>query len=123
MSYQSTAYLRRRSASIWLVIEAFARRLSPQGSVGCSRSQKARAVVTKKQRLSAVPTSRVLPSSGSMAFTSPSLLNARVVESEPRPGSAMRRARAEWEREQGFVGFTDAASGTDGGRLRTNIRD
>jgi hypothetical protein len=108
----------------WLVIEAFARRLSPQEfPSGVPGSQKARAVVNRKQRLSAGTYLKGPSVFGFNGVYKPFAVDARVVESELEPGQRCAALVREWEREQGFVGFTDAASGTDGGRLRTNIHD
>ena len=108
----------------WLVIEGMVRRLSPQEiPPGVPGSQKARAVVNRKQRLSAATYLKGPSVFGFNGVYKPFAIDARVVSSELEPGPRCAELTRSWEAEQGFVGFTDAVPGTDGARLRTQLRD
>ena len=102
----------------WLVIESLVRRLSPQEiPPGIPGSQKARAVVNRKQRLSAATYLKGPSVFGFNGVYKPFAVDAHVVSSDLEPGSRCAELTRGWESEQGFAGFTDAVPGTDGGRL------
>lgn len=108
----------------WLVIEAFARRVSPQQiPSGVPGSQKARAVITRKERLSAATYLKGPSVFGFNGVYKPFAVDAGVVGGGLEPGPRCVELVRAWEQEQGFGGFADALPGTDGGRLRANIRD
>lgn len=108
----------------WLVIEGLVRRLQPQEfPAGVPGSQKARAVVNRKQRLSAATYLKGPSVFGFNGVYKTFAVDARVVGSELEPGPRCDELVREWEANQGFPGFADAVQGTDGGKLRTNIRD
>jgi hypothetical protein len=108
----------------WLVIEGFVRRLPPQQfPLGIPGSQKARAVTNRKQRLSAATYLKGPSVFGFNGVYKPFAVDAGVVGSELEPGPRCAELVRAWEQEHGFVGFADAVPGTDGGRLRANIRE
>lgn len=108
----------------WLVIESFVNRLSPsQISLGVPGSQKARAVANRGQRLSAETYLKGPSVFGFNGVYKTFSVDSGVVSSDLTPGLRCADLTRAWEQEQGFVGFTDAVSGTDGGRLHANIRD
>ena len=108
----------------WLVIEGLVRRLSPQEiPPGVPGSQKARVVVNRKQRLSAATYLKGPSVFGFNGVYKPFAVDAQVVSSELEPGPRCAELTRCWEAEQGFSGFTDAVPGTEGGRLRTQLRD
>ena len=108
----------------WLVIESLVRRLSPQEiPPGVPGSQKARAVVNRKQRLSAATYLKGPSVFGFNGVYKPFAVDALIVSSELDPGPRCAELARSWEAEQGFEGFTDAVPGTEGGRLRTQLRD
>lgn len=108
----------------WLVIESFVRRLSPQEiPPGVPGSQKARAVVNRNQRLSAATYLKGPSVFGFNGVYKPFAVDAGVVGSDLEPGPRCAELVRAWEIEQGFGGFTDSVPGTDGGRLRTHIRE
>jgi hypothetical protein len=108
----------------WLVIESFVRRLSPQEiPPGVPGSQKARAVVNRRQRLSAATYLKGPSVFGFNGVYKPFAVDAGVVGTGLEPGPRCTELVRAWESEQGFAGFTDAVPGTDGGRLRSHIRD
>jgi hypothetical protein len=107
----------------WLVIEGFVRRLPPnQIPAGVPGSLKARAVVNRKQRLSAATYLKGPAVFGFNGVYKPFAVDAGVVGAELEPGSRCPEVTRAWEAEQGFPGFTDAVPGTEGGRLRSQIR-
>ena len=106
----------------WIVIEAMVRRL---GAVpfGVPGSQKARMVVQTKQRLSA-PTYLKGPSVfGFNGVYKPFAVDAGLIDDEFAPDPRSGQLARAWELEQGFPGYTDAISGSEGGRFRVQIRD
>ena len=108
----------------WLVIEGFVRRLPPQPFPwGVPGSQKARAVANRKQRLSAATYLKGPSVFGFNGVYKTFAVDASVVGSELEPGPRCAELVRAWEQEQSFVGFADAVRGTNGGRLRANIRD
>ncbi len=108
----------------WLVIEGFVRRLSPsQIPPGVPGSQKARAVVNRRQRLSAATYLKGPSVFGFNGVYKPFAVDAGVVGAELEPGRRCPELTRAWEHEQGFHGLTDAVPGTEGGRMRANIRD
>lgn len=108
----------------WLVIESLVRRLSPQEiPPGVPGSQKARAVVNRKQRLSAATYLKGPSVFGFNGVYKPFAVDAQIVTSELDPGPRCAELARSWEAEQGFDGFTDAVPGSEGGRLRTQLRD
>jgi hypothetical protein len=108
----------------WLVIEGFVRRLSPQQiPPGVPGSQKARAVINRKQRLSAATYLKGPAVFGFNGVYKPFAVDAGVAGMELEPGLRCAELTRVWEGEQGFAGFTDAVPGTEGGRLRSHIRD
>ena len=108
----------------WLVIEGLVRRLSPQEiPPGVPGSQKARVVVNRKQRLSAATYLKGPSVFGFNGVYKPFAVDAHVVSSDLEPGPRCAELTRRWEAEQGFAGFTDAVPGTDGGRLRAQLRD
>lgn len=108
----------------WLVIEAFVRRLSAkQMPAGVPGSSKARGVVNRKERLSAATYLKGPAVFGFNGVYKPFAVDAGVVGGELEPGSRCPEVSRAWEAEQGFPGFTDAVPGTEGGRLRSQIRD
>ncbi|QZT60288.1 hypothetical protein [Mycolicibacterium austroafricanum] len=108
----------------WLVVEGLVRRIPPQDMPrGVPGSQKARAVVKRGQRLSAATYLKSPSVFGFNGIYKPFALDAQIVSSELEPGPRCAEITRSWEAEQGFVGFTDAVPGTDGGRLRTQLRD
>jgi hypothetical protein len=108
----------------WLVIEGFVRRLSPQQiPSGVPGSQKARAVVKRKQRLSASTYLKGPTVFGFNGVYKPFAVDSSVVGNELEPGPRCAELVRAWELEQGFAGFADAVPGTDGGKLRAHIRD
>jgi hypothetical protein len=108
----------------WLVIEGFVRRLSPQEiPPGVPGSQKARVVVNRKQRLSAATYLKGPSVFGFNGVYKPFAVDAHVVSSDLDPGPRCAELTRAWEAEQDFAGFTDAVRGTDGGRLRAQLRD
>ncbi len=108
----------------WLVIEGFVRRLAPnQMPAGVPGSQKARGVVNRKERLSAGTYLKGPAVFGFNGVYKPFAVDAGVVGTELEPGSRCAKVTRAWEAEQGFPGFTDAVPGTEGGRLRSQIRD
>jgi len=107
----------------WLVIEGFVRRLAPaQIPPGVPGTQKARAVVNRKQRLSASTYLKGPSVFGFNGVYKPFAIDAGVVGSELEPGERCAELTRAWEVEQGFSGFTDAIPGTDGAKLRGHIR-
>jgi hypothetical protein len=108
----------------WVVIESFARRVSAQDlPSGIPGSQKARSVITKKQRLSAATYLKGPSVFGFNGVYKPFAVDAGVLGGELEPGSRCAEIVRAWEQEETFHGFADAVPGTDGGNLRTNIRD
>lgn len=108
----------------WLVIEAFVRRLSPQEvPPGVPGSQKARAVVSRKQRLSAGTYLKGPSVFGFNGVYKPFAVDAGVLGAGLDPGPRCAELVRAWEVEQGFGGFTDDVPGTGGSRLRGHIRD
>lgn len=108
----------------WLVVEGFIRRLSPQQiPFGVPGSQKARAVVASGQRLSAATYLKGPAVFGFNGVYKPFAIDAGVVGSGFVPGPRCPDLVRAWESEQGFSGFADAVPGSDGARLRANIRD
>jgi hypothetical protein len=106
----------------WLVIEAFVHRLAAnQVPAGVPGSQKARAVVNRKQRLSAATYLKGPAVFGFNGVYKPFAVDAGVVGSELEPGPRCAEMTRVWEAEQGFPGFTDEVAGTEGGRLRSQI--
>jgi hypothetical protein len=107
----------------WLVVEGFVRRLSPnQMPAGVPGSLKARAVVNRKQRLSAATYLKGPAVFGFNGVYKPFAVDAGVVGAELEPASRCAEVTRAWEAEHGFSGFTDAVPGTEGGRLRSQIR-
>lgn len=108
----------------WLVIEAFVRRLSvrevPRGVPG---SQKARVVVNRNQRLSAATYLKGPAVFGFNGVYKPFAVDSGVAGTELDPGPRCAEIVRSWESEQGFPGFADAVPGSEGGRLRVNLRD
>lgn len=108
----------------WLVIEGFVRRLPPQEMPpGVPGTQKARAVVNRKQRLSAATYLKGPSVFGFNGVYKPFAVDAQIVSGDLEPGPRCAELTRSWEAEEGFDGFTDAVPGTDGGRLRTQLRD
>jgi len=108
----------------WLVIEALVRRLPPQEMpTGVPGSQKARAVVNRRERLSAATYLKSPTVFGFNGVYKPFAIDAGVVSSELEPGPRCAELTRSWESEYGFDGFTDAVSGTTGGGLRAQICD
>ena len=108
----------------WLVVEGFVRRLSPQQiPLGVPGSQKARAVVTSGQRLSAATYLKGPAVFGFNGVYKPFALDAGVVGSGYEPGPRCPGLIRAWESEQGFGGFADAVPGSGGARLRINMRE
>jgi hypothetical protein len=108
----------------WLVIEGFVRRFSHQQiPPGVPGSQKARAVINRKQRLSAATYLKGPAVFGFNGVYRPFAVDARVLGTELEPGLRCAGLTRVWEGEQGFAGFTDSVPGTEGGRLRSHIRD
>ena len=108
----------------WLVIEGFVRRFPPRDMpAGIPGSQKARAVISRGQRLSAATYLKGPSVFGFNGVYKPFAVDAGIVtpdlETGPR-GAELVRA---WESEQGFAGFTDAVPRTEGRKLRVSIRD
>lgn len=108
----------------WLAIEGFVRRLAqqeiPQGVPG---SQKARAVIKRGQRLSAATYLKGPAVFGFNGVYKPFAMDARIVNNEVEPGYRCADLTRAWEIDQGFVGFTDNVPGTEGARLRVQVRD
>lgn len=108
----------------WLTIEGFARRLAPhlmpQGVPG---SLKARTVVSRNERLSARTYLKGPSVFGFNGVYKPFAVDAHVVGSNLEPGQRCAELVRAWERDQGFAGFIDAVPNTEGGRLRSIIRD
>jgi hypothetical protein len=108
----------------WLVIEAFVRRLSvqqvPRGVPG---SQKARAVVKRGQRLSAATYLKGPSVFGFNGVYKPFAVDSGITGRDLDPGPRCVELVRSWEVEQNRVGFADAVSGTEGGRLRARVRD
>jgi len=108
----------------WLVVEAFVRGLNvhgfPQGIPG---SQKARGVIGRSQRLSASTYLKGPTVFGFNGVYKPFAVDSGVVGSVLEPGIRCAELVRRWERDQGFDGFTDEVPGSDGGRLRVQIRD
>lgn len=108
----------------WLTVEGFARRLPanlmPPGVPG---SLKGRTVVSRQERLSARTYLKGPSVFGFNGVYKPFAVDAHVVGSDLEPGPRCAELVRAWEHDQGFPGFTDAIPDTDGGRLRTNIRD
>lgn len=108
----------------WLTVEGFARRLPshlmPQGVPG---SLKARTVVSRNERLSARTYLKGPSVFGFNGVYKPFAVDAHVVGNNLEPGPRCAELVRAWERDQGFAGFTDAVPDTEGGRLRSNIRD
>lgn len=108
----------------WLVVEAFVRRLTPQNTPnGVPGSQKARTVISTGQRLSAATYLKGPAVFGFNGVYKPFATEAGVVGSMLEPGPQSTSLVRRWESEQSFEGFADAAPGTQGARLRANIRD
>jgi hypothetical protein len=106
----------------WLVIEALVRRLSPQEMpTGVPGSQKARAVVNRRERLSAATYLKSPTVFGFNGVYKPFAIDAGVVSSDLEPGPRCAELTRSWEAENGFDGFTDAVDGTKGGALRAQI--
>ena len=109
----------------WLVVEAFVRRL-PAGQgfpLGVPGSFKARTVVTRSQRLSAATYLKGPSVFGFHGVYKPFAVDSDVIGSGLEPGGRCADLTRRWEREQGFVGFTDRVPHTTGGKLRIQIRD
>lgn len=106
----------------WLVIEAFVRRIPPNPiPPGIPGTQKARAVTSKGQRLSA-PTYLKSPSVfGFNGIYKPFAVDAGAVSGELLPAARSIELVQAWEQEQGLEGFAAAISGTAGGRVRGQI--
>ncbi|MGV0795507.1 hypothetical protein ABQF26_00970 [Mycolicibacterium elephantis] len=108
----------------WLVIEGMVRRLSAQEIPGgVPGSQKARTVVNRNQRLSAGTYLKGPTVFGFNGVYKPFAVDAGIVDSELAPGPHCVELTRSWEAEQGFDGFTDAEPGTEGGRLRSQLRE
>lgn len=108
----------------WLVIEGFVRRLAlPEVPAGVPGSQKARAVIKRNQRLSAGTYLKGPSVFGFNGVYKPFAVDAGVVDSDLQPSVRSADLVRVWELEQGFSGFTDEVPGTDGGGLRSRIRD
>lgn len=107
----------------WLTVESFARRLSHQMPQGVPGSLKARTVVSRNERLSARTYLKGPSVFGFNGVYKPFAVDAHIVGSSLEPGPRCAELLRAWERDQGFAGFTDAVPDTEGGRLRSNIRD
>lgn len=108
----------------WLVVEGFVRRLSPaQMPGGVPGSRKARAVVNRKERLSATTYLKGPSVFGFNGVYKPFAVDAGVVAADLEPGLRCDKLVRAWEQEQGFAGFTDARTNTDGGRLRSHLHN
>ncbi|OBJ87750.1 hypothetical protein A9W97_17400 [Mycobacterium gordonae] len=108
----------------WLVIESFVRRLSPKEiPPGVPGSQKARAAVNRKQRLSAATYLNGPSVFGFNGVYKPFAVDSQIVTSELEPGARCAQLTRSWESEHGFAGFTDGVPGSEGGKLRTQLRD
>ena len=104
----------------WLVVEGFVRRLSPQQMpLGVPGSQKARAVVSAGQRLSAATYLKGPAVFGFNGVYKPFAIDAEVVGSGLEPGRRCLDLVRAWESEQRFPGFADAIPRSDGARLRS----
>src|SRR4051812_49081009 len=108
----------------WLVLEGFARRLAPNDiPTGVPGSQKARVVVGQKQRLSAATYLKGPSVFGFNGVYKPFAVDSHVVGGGLEPGPRCAELVRAWEVDQGLIGFTDAVPGTDGGNLRTHLRE
>jgi hypothetical protein len=108
----------------WLVVEGFVRRL-PAGRVppGIPGSQKARGVVSRGERLSAATYLKGPSVFGFNGVYKPFAVDAGVVGSGLEPGPRAAELVRAWELDQGFGGFVEEVPGSEGGRLRTQLRD
>lgn len=108
----------------WVVIEAYVRRLTTQQVPrGVPGSQKARVVINRGQRLSAATYLKGPAVFGFNGVYKPFSVDSGVTGRDLEPGPRCAEIVRSWEVEEGFAGFTDQVPGSEGARLRSNIRD
>jgi hypothetical protein len=108
----------------WIVIEAFVRRFPPgQVPSAVPGSQKARVVTNRGGRLSAGTYLKGPAVFGFNGVYKPFAVDSGITGADLEPGSRCVELVRAWEQGEGVQGFADAVPGTDGGRLRENIRD
>lgn len=108
----------------WVVLEAFVRRLKPnEVPRGVPGSQKARNVVSRKQRLSAATYLKGPKVFGFNGVYKPFSVDAGVVDGNVQPGVRCAKLVREWERENDAEGFTDDVPRSNGAALRRDIRE
>ncbi len=108
----------------WLLIEAFVRRLNVESfPPAIPGSQKCRAVIKRNQRLSAQSYLKGPSVFGFNGVYKPFAVDSGVVDADLQPAALCAAVLRSWEREQRFAGFADNIPGTEGGRLRGQIRD
>jgi hypothetical protein len=90
---------------------------------GVPGSQKARSVIKGGQRLSAGTYLKGPSVFGFNGVYKPFAVDSGVTGPDLNPGPRAADLARSWEIEQGFPGFTDWVPQTEGGRLRTHIRD
>lgn len=110
----------------WLVLESFVRKARETGALdapGVPGSAKAKAVIAQGRRLSAgsyLKTPSVFGFNGVYQLLARGM---RVVDEERMPAERTGELAATWEAEQGFRGFLDGHTGSEGGRLRAWLTD
>lgn len=108
----------------WLVIEGFVRRLPlREMPAGVPGSQKARAVISRNERLSAATYLKGPSVFGFNGVYKPFAVDTGIVTADLETGVRGAGLVRAWELEQGFAGFTDDVPGTEGRKLRVAIRD
>ena len=106
----------------WIVLEAFARS-SKSALRGVPGMQKARAVVGRRDRLSANSYLKGPSVFGFHGVYKPLAKTLDIVTSSLTAGSQQTALVSMWEREANLPGFVDETAGTDGGELRRDLRN
>ncbi len=107
----------------WLVVEGIARRPELRHVRGVPGTQKARAVVGRKQRLSAATYLKAPSVFGFNGVYKPFAIDSRVVGPELLPAERCAELTRAWEVDEGYAGFTDLVPGSKGEKLRSHISD
>jgi len=110
----------------WLVMEAFERRrnlLGPNELRGVPGSGKVEAALSRGERLT---NNNYLKTASVFGFTGvlmPLARSIRILNPDRTSAERAKEIALVWEHEQGFDGFSDGTSGSDGSKLRASIRD
>jgi hypothetical protein len=85
-------------------------------------SLKARSVIARNQRLSAATYLKVPTVFGFNGVYKTFAVDAEIITSDLEPGPACAAVTKAWEDDQGHIGFTDEVEGSEGARMRSDIR-